>query len=230
MAPTSEFDATVGPPVSRRSCGVAAVVGLLSYYDDQSLVIVTEATHRHAVCDRGPMPVQAIAKTSFLPLKPPPGTGTWSGGPVSQQPSQPSTAPEARLLAHGCPLGPRGEPLPHEGRGVAAAAALAPAHSRRCRRLCSLLSPGAEGWAVPSFSAGLEEPRRGGASGGSEARQLSRTRVPSRSRAGRRLLPVTTGSARVRRARHTPTRPHAHLPTRLCRRAGPRGQRRIQMP
>ena len=57
---------------------VAAVVGLLSYYDDQSLVIVTEATPRHAVCDRGPMPVQAIAKTAFLPLKLPPGTESWS--------------------------------------------------------------------------------------------------------------------------------------------------------
>ena len=77
VAPTSEFEATVGPPALRRSFGVAAVVGLLSYYDDHSLVIVTEATPRHAICDRGPMPVHAIAKTAFIPLKPPPGTESW---------------------------------------------------------------------------------------------------------------------------------------------------------
>ena len=77
VAPTSEFEATVGPPALRRSCGVAAVVGLLSYYDDHSLVIVTEATPRHAISDRGPMPVHAIAKTAFMPLKPPPGTESW---------------------------------------------------------------------------------------------------------------------------------------------------------
>ena len=77
VAPTSEFEATVGPPALRRSCGIAAVVGLLSYYDDHSLVIVMEATPRHAICDRGPMPVHAIAKTAFIPLKPPPGTESW---------------------------------------------------------------------------------------------------------------------------------------------------------
>ena len=112
VAPTSEFEATVGPPALRRSCGVAAVVGLLSYYDDQSLVVVMEATLRHAVCDRGPMPVHAIAKTAFLPLKPPPGTGTRlrSGPGLQPQPPivRPPTAPEVRPLA----LGPRGAPSP----------------------------------------------------------------------------------------------------------------------
>ena len=100
VAPTSEFDATVGPPASRRSFGVVAVVGLLSYYDDQSLVVVMEATPRHAVCDLGPMPVHAIAKTAFLPLKPPPGTGTRSNVPLPR--SRPCGHPQHQRYAPLC--------------------------------------------------------------------------------------------------------------------------------
>ena len=47
--------------------GVAAVVGLLSYYDDHSLAIVTEATPRHAICARGPMPVPPEVSTTRAP-------------------------------------------------------------------------------------------------------------------------------------------------------------------
>ena len=112
VEPTSEFEATVGPPALRRSCGIAAVVGLLSYYDDQSLVIVMEATPRHGVCDRGPMPVHAIAKTAFLPLKPPPGTGTRSNVPLPRsRPCGHPRPPEVRtaLLRAAIPARPRGE-------------------------------------------------------------------------------------------------------------------------
>ena len=57
---------------------MAAVVGMLSYYDDQSLVVVMESTPKFAVSDRGPMAVHTIVKTAFLPIKPPTGTlGQW---------------------------------------------------------------------------------------------------------------------------------------------------------
>ena len=47
VAPVDELDALIGPSGKRaQSCAVAAVVGLLAYPDDHSLVVVTESAPR----------------------------------------------------------------------------------------------------------------------------------------------------------------------------------------
>ena len=52
--PSSNLDALVGPAGARaKSCAVAAVVGVLSYPDDRSLVIVTSATPRRLAGEGG---------------------------------------------------------------------------------------------------------------------------------------------------------------------------------
>ena len=49
---------------------VAAVVGVLSYPDDRSLVIVTSATPRRLAGEGGVRDVGVVVRTAFLPFKP----------------------------------------------------------------------------------------------------------------------------------------------------------------
>ena len=69
--PSSNLDALVGPAGARaKSCAVAAVVGVLSYPDDRSLVIVTSATPRRLAGEGGVRDVGVVVRTAFLPFKP----------------------------------------------------------------------------------------------------------------------------------------------------------------
>ncbi|KAL3898040.1 MAG: hypothetical protein SGPRY_012925 [Prymnesium sp.] len=72
LAPLARLDQLIGSVGKRaKSCAVLAVVGLFSFPDDRSLVVVTDQNPRTIASERGPVDVCVVTKTAFLPLKPP---------------------------------------------------------------------------------------------------------------------------------------------------------------
>ena len=90
QVPVADLDRLVGKVGARaKSCAVAAVVGIVEFPDDRSLVIVTEGNQRAIATDRGAAALSVVMKTAFLPLKP---QQRWS----PQQAGE-SESPEAAL-------------------------------------------------------------------------------------------------------------------------------------
>ena len=90
LAPVTELDALVGRVGQRaKSCAVIAVIGLLQFPDDRSLVIVTEGSQRNTADEAGPVTFNVISKTAFLPMKPGAGAvdpqGTDSDGALGMK-------------------------------------------------------------------------------------------------------------------------------------------------
>lgn len=72
IVPPSEMDSVIGPANARaKSIRIFGVVGLFSYPDDHSLVVVTEVATRSVASEHGATSVSAIAKVVFLPLRAP---------------------------------------------------------------------------------------------------------------------------------------------------------------
>lgn len=92
VAPPSELDALIGPPGARaRQCAVLAVVGVLSYPDERSLVIVTEAAERPVLGPTGITTAHVVVKVGFLSLCP---DGAHVADPAA---SEPADATKQRL-------------------------------------------------------------------------------------------------------------------------------------
>jgi len=69
VAPPSELDRLIGPPGARaRSCIIHALVGVLAYPDERSLVIVTESSERAVLSASGLGRAHAVGKVGFLSM------------------------------------------------------------------------------------------------------------------------------------------------------------------
>ena len=70
LAPPDELQDLVGAANQRaRNIEVKGVIGLLTFPDDRSLVVVTEVAARSVAAERGPATAHVIVKTAFLPLR-----------------------------------------------------------------------------------------------------------------------------------------------------------------
>ena len=68
--PATQLDALVGRVGQRaKSVAVGAVVGLLQFLDDRSLVVVTDGSQHSTVDESGPAVFHVISRTAFLPMR-----------------------------------------------------------------------------------------------------------------------------------------------------------------
>ena len=97
-AAASELISLVGPHGQRaKSMGIAGMVGLISFADDQCLVVVINTASRAVATERGSASVASVTKTAFLPLKPLASAGAGADG--QWQPPESSSGLEAESRA-----------------------------------------------------------------------------------------------------------------------------------